>query len=294
MIENNLSWRHHYLPQFYIRGFTNSDGSFKIFDVINQRFLRDGKDFSPESFFFEKDGNTYYKGNAADDFIETKFYAEIDSRIAELFNRIKAAEPNTKFGLSDDDMPAIQHFISVLFWRNPTNYDQVKHLISTKDLSQLGLTIVNRQDQTTRNFEMEEKLKNDPEFFKVIKFWLPFVTFNRLLECRSPLTVHELPFQYPALCSDNPIIFQNTIYPDIYFDNLILPLSHHLFFFRGTLSENLLTTIKMEIDLLLLKQAKKYVSCTDTAYISFLNQYYSSNYSSVEELRAKIFKKVFE
>lgn len=52
------SWRHHYLPQFYLKGFTNENGTFKIYDVTQGKFLKDGKEFSPASYFFEKNANT--------------------------------------------------------------------------------------------------------------------------------------------------------------------------------------------------------------------------------------------
>ena len=51
---NQISWRHHYIPQFYLNGFTSSKGKFKIFDVEKRSLVRSGKDFSTRSFFFEK------------------------------------------------------------------------------------------------------------------------------------------------------------------------------------------------------------------------------------------------
>ena len=102
---NNTSWRHHYLPEFYLKGFTNQDGKFKIFDVHRQLFIKNGKDFSTESYFFEEDGNTIHTDKGADDFIE-KGFAEVDNRVADLFNKIRNARPDTRFGLTEDDMPA--------------------------------------------------------------------------------------------------------------------------------------------------------------------------------------------
>ena len=31
-MKNNLSWRHHYIPQFYLKGFVNDKNTFAIFD----------------------------------------------------------------------------------------------------------------------------------------------------------------------------------------------------------------------------------------------------------------------
>ena len=47
-VEQNISSRHHYIPQFYLRGFTNESGNFKIYDVQQKRFIKNGKDFYPK------------------------------------------------------------------------------------------------------------------------------------------------------------------------------------------------------------------------------------------------------
>jgi len=290
---NNLSWRHHYIPEFYLKGFTNTKGKFKIFDVERQSFIKAGKDFSTESYFFEKDGNTIYTEKGADDFIETKFFSRSDDRVAKLFNRIRNVVPNTRFGLSDDDMPELQFFVSAFYWRIPTNYDQIKHLLKTKEIHEFGLLLKSRLNgETVRDKEIENKLKQDHNFFKALKNILPYITYTRLFDCKTPLTIQTFPEQLPALCSDNPIIFDASIFPDIYFDDFIFPLTNKLVLIRGNKINNLMNTIKIDIDLILLKQAKKYVSCTDQRYIKSLIKYYDDNYKSVQELKTSVFNRL--
>lgn len=292
---NNISWRHHYIPEFYLRGFTNQIGKFKIFDVKGQSFIKNGKDFSPESYFYEEDGNTVATENGPDDFIE-KRYGDIDNTVAEVFNRIKNSEPGTQFNLTDKDMPALQFFASVLFWRLPTNYDEIKTIINEKELHELGLFIRSKDtNEIVKDEQLEMKIRGNPNFFKATKLILPFITYKRLLDCRTPLTIQTFPKELPALCSDNPVIFNGDDSPDLYYDDLILPLTHTLVFIRGKkLGDDVMTTIKVDIDLIVLKQAKKYVSCTDPKYIEHLNRYYADNYSSVTELKAKVFQTLIE
>jgi len=287
---NNVSWRHHYIPEFYLKGFTNPRGTFKIYDVEKQQFVKDGKDFYPESHFFEKHANTIFTEKGADDFIESKFYSRDDSRIAELFNIIKTNNAETRFGLTEDDMPALQHFLSIMYWRLPVNYEQIKYLLRTYELHELGLLIVSKTTgEKVRDAEFENKIRTDPNFFKAVRHFLPYITYKKLLECRTPLTIQPFPEQLPAICSDNPIIFEKTLFPEIYFDDFIFPLSHSLVFIRGHIKEDFLPTIKIDIDLIVLKQAKKYVSCTDERYIPLLNKYYTSNFSSIDEVKRKVF-----
>ncbi len=290
---NNTSWRHHYLPEFYLKGFTNQDGKFKIFDVHRQLFIKNGKDFSTESYFFEEDGNTVHTDKGADDFIEKRF-ADVDSRVADLFNKIRNAQPDTRFGLTEDDMPALQHFVSVLFWRIPSNYDQIKKLINERELHEFGLLIKSKDtNEVVRDEELENKIRNDPNFFKALKLILPYITYKRILDCRTPLNIQIFPEQLPALCSDNPVIFKNPK-PDIYYDDFIFPLTHTHVFIRGKLNENALVQVKVAIDQILLKQANKYVSCTDMKYVEMLNELNKKPDRSLENLKDYLFRTLID
>ena len=73
---NQRSWRHHYIPKFYLKGFVSEKGTFKIFDIKKGKFVRDGKDFSPESYFFEKKGNTLANDKSETDFLESSYAKE--------------------------------------------------------------------------------------------------------------------------------------------------------------------------------------------------------------------------
>lgn len=289
---NNTSWRHHYLPEFYLKGFTNQKGKFKIFDVSRQLFIKNGKDFSTESYFFEEDGNTIKTDSGTDDFIENRF-GDIDNRVAELFNKLRNSKADTRFGLSEDDMPALQHFVAVLFWRIPSNYDQIKKLINERELHEFGLLLKSKYtNEIVRDEELENKIRTDPNFFKALKLILPFITYRRLLECRTPLTIQPFPEQLPALCSDNPVIFENQN-PDIYYDDFIFPLSHTLVFLRGNkINDDVSVNIKIVIDQILLMQARKYVSCTDMVYIEMLNNLNKKQGKSLKELKEYVFRTI--
>jgi hypothetical protein len=291
---NRISWRHHYIPQFYLRGFTNNKGYFKIYDVEKKRFVKNGKWFSPQSYFFEKDSNTFIQETQKDDFQETKLYSTIDQDISDLFDRINSAKPGTDFGLTDWDMPILQYFVGILFWRIPQNYDRISYLIQQKELKELGLLLKNQNGKTIQDQKLEDRLKNDNNFFKAMKFWLPNITYLKLLECNTPLTIQHFPKGLPSLCCDNPIIMKDSVNPDVYKDDYIFPLTNNLLFIRANKVNEISTTIKIEIDLILFKQAKKYVSCTDDKYIEMLDQHYNLYCSSIDDLKQSVFKKMIE
>jgi hypothetical protein len=135
---NNISWRHHYIPEFYLKGFTNENRVFKVYDVKNNKFKGNLMDYTPKTVFFEKNGNTIGIEGEYSDFLETKFYSKVDNDAANLFGKISSSPSTEKFGITDEDMPALQYFVSVMYWRNPSNYNQISYLVESKDLIQLG------------------------------------------------------------------------------------------------------------------------------------------------------------
>jgi hypothetical protein len=250
--------------------------------------VRDGKDFLPESFFFEKDGNTMVSPEGIpNDFIE-KSLSEIDNRVSKLFDKIRDSDANTRYNVTEDDMPVLQHFASVLYWRSPANEDQVKHLIAKYDLKELGL-VVKSKSTNQRDEGFEDRIKNDPHFYKFLRLMLPNLTYHRILACSTPLKIQSFPVGLPAMCSDNPLIFERTIFPDIYLDDFILPISSTLLFIRGRVKPAVHTRVKLLIDLILLKQAKKYVSCTDPSYIDALNELYFKRNHSLDICKQELF-----
>ena len=56
------------------------------------------------------------------------------------------------------------------------------------------------------------------------------------------------------------------------------------------MKRNFPATIKFEIDMLVLMQAKEYVCCVDQAYVQALRSEFHKYYSTVDVLRKMIFK----
>ena len=49
------SWRHHYLPQFYIKGFCDESGTITVYNKQYKKFEKK----SPKYIFFEANRNTF-------------------------------------------------------------------------------------------------------------------------------------------------------------------------------------------------------------------------------------------
>ncbi len=291
---NKTSWRHHYIPEFYLDGFTSSNGMFKIYDVKAKKFKKNGKEFSPRTQFFEKNGNSWISEDLIDDTQETK-YSKIDNRVAEVFQRIHKSNAQDKFNIDNDDIALLQYFVGVMYWRTPINYSEIKDIIQKKELKELGLVLKKIDDSSPYDIkEFEERIKNDSNFFKMMKFWFPNISFHEIFNCSTPL--HIIPFfkTFPSVCSDNPVISKEPKRFRVYNDDFIFPLSDTTVFLRGEKVKKLNGVTKMLIDTLQYKQALEIVSCTDEKYLEQLDSFYDKNFSDLKELRELIFKQVFE
>ena len=218
----------------------------------------------------------------------------MDNLVSIVFDKIRNAKNNSKFGLTDNDMPILQYFVGTLFWRNPKNYDKIKRIVAEGDLKSFGVKVINKAEKADEVKEFEENLRNDPNFIKRMKSWIPNVTYLNILDTRTPLTIQSFPKGLPGLCSDYPLIFRNIDNPDVYRDDFIFPLTNDLLFIRANKINNIMSDIKIEIDLIILKQAMKYVSCTNPIYIFMLDKIFKENYNNINDLIEQVFRRLID
>lgn len=288
--KNNISWRHHYLPVFYLKGFAKESKKIKVFDVEKKQFIQNGKEFSPESYFFQKKGNTIIDvNNDESDFLED-YYSDFDNKVAKLISKINLSDHNNRHNVDENDMPVINHFVSLMYWRLPHRQKELEAIIQNNELQNLGLTVHNNDG--TINKEAGEELKNKPEFLKAFKFYNSLMDSVRGVNCRTPYTIVEKYHELPYLCSDNPVIFENDFCPNVHEDDYMFPLSGTRIFLRAPRREQFDNFLWMLVDILVYKQAVKYVSCTHEKYIEILENNFEKYGFTLQELKAEIFKRI--
>lgn len=288
---NQISWRHHYIPQFYLNGFTSEKGSFKIYDIEKKSFVKNGKDFFPESYFFEKDSNTIFGSKGKTDFQELK-YQKLDSKASEIFYRINNSQSDSNYNINDEDIAYLQYYVGVMYWRNPINYQEIEYLINKKRLKEIGLITKDLNGNILDDIELENKLKSKPAFFKMMKYWFPLISYPEVFECETPLHIFQFPHGLPSLCGDNPIISRSPETFRVYNDDFIFPINSTKILIRGNQIIDMMSSVKIKIDLLVYKQSRKYVCCTDKSYLEKLDWLYDRNYNDLDQLRLSIFKQI--
>jgi hypothetical protein len=287
----NTSWRHHYLPVFYLKGFTNKSDKFLIFDVDKGHFIKNGQEFSPSSYFFKKDANTWIKDGEKDDFLERKFFTPFDNRISKLLDQIHSSNADNRFSVSEKDMPLLQNFVNLMYWRLPHRDKEIEKLIDSEGLKAFALSIQTKEgQQNNETKKIEKRIKQDPEFKKGLHFIMSMVDTVKMIECSTPLTIQPFVDGLPHVCSDNPVLFENEISPKVYKDDFVFPMSGNMFFIRANRTEGFSPVFKLMVDTLVFKQAVRYVSFTDERYFHSLNEFYNKHFNSVSELRSFIFR----
>jgi hypothetical protein len=285
----NKSWRHHYLPVFYLKGFTNPRNKFKIYDVEQNRFIKNGKDFPPESYFFKKNGNTLAFNGELNDILETDFYSIFDSKISRLLNKINSASHTSRYNVSENDMPTLNHFVSLMYWRLPHQKNELEELIRVNNLNTLGLSIKIKDGENDP--VLENEFKKNTEFIKGYKFYNSLMDSIRGVNCRTPFTILESTDKLPFICSDNPVIYEKQN-PKVFEDDYLFPLSGNRLFIKGNRRSNFDLYLRTMVDTLVFKQAKKNVCCTNEKSIEIMNEHFEKSNLSIEELKFEIFKKI--
>lgn len=282
---------HHYLPQFYLKGFTDTEGLFKIYQVRRGAFKKNGKRFSPASHFFLPKDNTVVFNGAEDNFIE-EAYSRMETLTAKVFEKIRVVDEG--YDLAETDIPQLQYFVAELFWRLPAQKPVLAKLAENRSLKQLGVLLKDSNTGETVNHpEMEQRILQHPDYEKLLRTMLPLSTYPRLFDCTSPVTIFTFPKGLPAICSDNPLILRHPEKLDLYQDDFILPLTENKILIRiKKLKPRFWSTVKIDIDMLVLLQANEYVCCTDERYPDMLKDLFEKKYRSIESLRRSVFESI--
>lgn len=296
-----ISKVHHYIPEFYLKQFTNEQGLFHIYNVKKQSFKKHGQLFAPSSHFYELNANTVTYGVESSDFLEQSL-ATIDNSAGDIYKKISDKAGSGEYLLSSEEWTFLQYFISIMYWRNPSTNVLVEQKIKNAScLKDLGLILRSKDKDAPVGGEEElalfNKAKSDTDFLKFYKAMIPNLTYVDRLRVRDNDFAHifTFPIGLPKLVSDNPIIYRNPGQVSIHLDDMIFPITPIQVLIRNKYSGLIVhSCVRILIDMLLVLQANKYVACTDLKYPISLVEEYDKRFKSVGELRETIFRFIFQ
>jgi hypothetical protein len=265
------STKHHYLPEFYIKGFTNSDNYLYVYN--KQKDIISKKPIHPGGIFYEIDANTIEWFGERNTELEDVYYRDIDNNFSKLINFFRTeADVNSLFTI--DNKIAISLFFISLFWRIPSTKNLAIHLVQNSELS--------FTEKTNNPFLAaieNKKYKNDPSFLKVARAALFFETVRQLSESPDELVYYRVS-NFPRktfLLGDYPMLYERApiSFDDLYLLDYIFPISSTRIITRTRKElEPMTIDSQIPINLSIIYQATTYVTSTDYEFLRKMIEYY--------------------
>lgn len=268
-----LSHRHHYIPEFFIKGFINPSKQMWVYNKITDRISP--KQYYPRSIFFKNGGNTISVNNKDIDIIESEIYKYLDNILSRQF---KIIQDNAKPDFAD---PALFYYINImaatLYYRKPSSEsERVSNLSQLNSLKNIQESWLETQIINAQNLNI-----NQDDKYKFLSCLLPFIGLklfgkNNFHPDTSYTTFN---IRRPGfILSDYPIITQNPLnnFIDLA-SNLIFPLtSKRLFCCVEGVSKTINLKKVKSINLILAIQAKKYFCSEDKEILEMSVQLYKN------------------
>ena len=144
-----LSSRHHYIPQFLLNGFVNSDKLLYIYDKQKDVILK--KPRPPKAVFFENERNTVdLDSSTKTSIIEDLIYTQIDNKTSEIIKKYQTDELS-KIDFNTEDTATFLFFLITLFWRIPKTDYASNDIMERSNITANGIDPeVVRKDPTYR------------------------------------------------------------------------------------------------------------------------------------------------
>lgn len=257
------SSRHHYIPKFLIKNFTDLDGLLFVYNKATNKIINTRQ--SPKSVFFERDRNTVVVGGQKLDSLE-QLYSQLDNKIAvDLKNVLETKK------VSPEELTSIALLANQLKWRIPRvddKFNKIKDDLTQKDLS-INISVKDESSGVDKN--AIEHLENSELFKEAKRVLLPILPF--LTEGETLLEIHNNSFintntNFPALIGDSPILERSNA--DIRrIEDFIFPLSSSdtFIFKKGTNKKLISPLFFLQRDMAIINSSSQYVGCSSKEYL---------------------------
>jgi len=258
------SRKHHYLPVFYLKGFTNAKGRFCVYNKHTDTFH---DDVSPTSIFFEKDLNNFIHEGKIAASTEDGFYMRQDSRAATFLHNYLHDKVVFTDEVSAEYKFELTWFIVNLFWRIPNSNKKFEDLVLRHGIHNKYFQIVDTlsTDAIPKEFieQIQSDILNNAENKKVFKLAYPFISADseEILRIMQMSKDYSIVSNYKLITGDNPFI-SNSTYTDIenILGELIFPFSSdRLLIATKSKPDYLSMQLFMNINIAIIHQSERFV-----------------------------------
>lgn len=281
------SKRHHYIPKFLIKEFSNQDGLLYIYDKQKDSILDNPR--SPKSIFFENERNTIsLNEKETSSVIEDVFYNKLDNTSSKYIKSLQTSKITTEL-LSEDNLAHLQFFIINLFWRLPITDFAVNDLIKRAEIISKGVS--------------PELLRTNKGWNKLQRMGLYRETIKQSKLIKNPRKKVYTKFkefkESHFLIGDYPFIYKNNLstFTDLTEDDFYIALTSN-----RILSYSTKPLIEFESLMLfyynatIINQSKRYVATNNLKLLKeSINQFKLMNEKNILHFAKKeLFKELFK
>jgi hypothetical protein len=283
---STLSKKHHYIPQFYLRGFTGDDGYFTIYDKQLNTFRKS----RPENEFYEKNRNTTNLGGEKSVFVEN-MYSHLESVSAITIAAIEKSTHTDKI-INLETIIGLKFFVETMRWRNPALDELYSTIVPRLSVEDFGLKLYG--GTTQQQAEIKARMMNEPDIHKMLRSFMAAMGLNSTNEepyndYKWNITYHDGGF---PITGDFPIIFNPSSVNEGLDSEFILPLSSNRTVIVSPIRKvkQLPDTFSIEKDLAMIHLAKRFVCCKRDDYLKFMVNYYKVHQDKIND---KFLEKMF-
>jgi len=226
--KTNPAGRHHYVPEFYQKGFCNDSEELYAY----KKTYGGIKKWTPAQILYEMNLHTLNLNGEKELIIES-FYSLIEDGFSKYISVIREIHEDNEilFRLSKDEhfVKILKLLISLQFWRTPCKKElavqYAPKLLGFYDKASDEIKEVLKHDRKFVKFISKRARKDDS--IKIIQFlMLPLLSFNISNEIGS-VKLFKAPKGKYFFSSDRPVVFndQNELFS---FQSFIFPFSREL------------------------------------------------------------------
>ena len=282
--------KHHYLPQFYLKGFTNEEGNYYVFDKKTEEIRKT----NPLNSFFVNNRNTSIMKDVRFVLLED-IYAQFDSLTAPQLEIIRNSTIED-LDLGTEAFHRVKMFITQMYWRVPRSDEELEKMIDKLTFADTGFDIKNKTTgKSVATKELQEQLKEADLFRKMYRIFLPLISYQEKYRMNDfeNLRVYFRPNKF-QLTSDNPLIIKEFKDFRSLNEEMLFPISCDKIFVhtRQPKPKNLPNMFLLDLDMMQIQQATRFVCCSNKEYLEYLinNLYsYSKNFDFEVQMKERLF-----
>ncbi|MBB1308574.1 DUF4238 domain-containing protein [Pseudoalteromonas sp. SR41-8] len=210
-MSKQISKKHHFIPQFYIKGFSDQNSDVFLF---NKEYKTIGKSpKKPSQIFYEHDLYTLNQSGETSLLIEDS-YGQLENMFAKVVLKLEECSNESLSELLN--MKEFSNFLimmmSVQYWRNPNQ--TIKANILAADLVNIYEQSLEKNREvipfTRKDIKFYKKKCKNKAMQKFIQFFvLPVITFKFHPEQLKGFSFLVSEPGNDFLCSDNPVIIDS-------------------------------------------------------------------------------------